>query len=328
MATRRAANKAVEREMALLVEVAGDPLSDGSRAALRIALESAHALVVTRAAEIVRAGEVGGMGHALRAAFDRLVPLRADGDPGCRAKVALLEALDAGAWADEEPFLGATRIVQREGGFPRPVDTATGVRARGVLALARQAWRDLPLLAAELLDDPEAPVRIAAADALRAHGARDAAGALLARLARDDDDPMVTIAAFAALLALAPDWAIDVARRGMRGGATVDRELASIALGESRRDDALDLLASWLEQSPLPADREVLLRAIGLHRTERALTILLARIADGTRADAIAAIEALAARRFDAGVAARAREAAHGKSDLLRLIESSLDHST
>jgi HEAT repeat protein len=213
------------------------------------------------------------------------------------------------------------------GGVRVPGDTASGVRARGVLALARQAWRDLPLLAAELLEDGEGPVRIAAADALGAHGSRDGAGALISRLARGDEDPMVVIAAFAALLALAPEWALDVARRGIRGGATVDRELTAIALGESRRDDALDLLVEWLERSVVPSDRETYLRAIGLHRTDRAATILLARIAEGSPDDARTAIEALAPRRFDPGMTARAREAAKGRDALLRLIDIHHDPS-
>lgn len=337
MAARRARGTSATRELAELSEAARDPGSVESVRAIERALGSASPGVIARAAEIARRAEIDGVGRALAAAFERLAPLGGRGDPRCIAKLALLEALDATAWTDEEPFLTASRLVQMEPAFPRAEDTATGVRARGVLALARQSWRDLPLIAAELLEDPEVPVRIAAADALAAHGARESAGPLIARLVRAsepdaEEDPMVIVAVLSALLRLAPEWALEYARRGLGHGRTIDRELAAIALGESRRDDALDLLARWLEEAPRAEERATYLRAIGLHRTERALAILLARLAEGGRTDAVAAIEALAARRFDPGVAERARDAVRARSgaddarELEPLLARALEH--
>lgn len=311
----------IERELAALeAAVATDQSS-----AVRHALRSTHARVLARAAEIARARSIDGLTPDLAEAFGKLVPRGAEGDPGCRAKLALLDALDALGWLDEESFLAATRMVQNEKAWGPPVDTATGVRARGVLALMRQGCRDLPLIAAEMLDDPQAPVRAAAADALGAHRSRDAAGALIAKLGRGDDDPTVTVACFAACLALVPEWTIPMLRRGHCGSRPVDRELASIALGTSRRDDALDLLIAWLSSAARASERETMLTAIGLHRTERALAVLLERVTSGPEADALAAIQGLRARRFDAGVLARARAAAQSRSEKVqRVLEEQL----
>jgi hypothetical protein len=57
-------------------------------------------------------------------------------------------------------------------------------------------------------------------------------------------------------------------------------------------------------------EREPILRGIGLHRSEGALALLLAVIAERAQADAATAIAALAPRRFEPGLVARVREAA------------------
>lgn len=322
MTARRARGTSIDRELAAL-EVDGEAQK---RAAIQVALRSTHARVVARAAELARSAEIDGVSTDLADAFRRLAPLGVEADPGCRAKLAVLDALDASGWLDEEPFLAATRFVQREKAWGPPTDTATGVRARGLLALTRQGYRDVPLLAAEMLDDPEAPVRAAAADALGAHRSRDAAGALIARLARGDDDPTVTVACFGACLALVPEWTIAMLRRGTCGARPVDREMASIALGSSRREDALDVLIAWLSGTVSASERETMLTAIGLHRTERALGVLLERLAEGPETDALAAIQGLRARRFDSGVLARARAAAEGRSEKVqRALSEQLD---
>jgi HEAT repeat protein len=318
MANRRTRITGTERELQALLASTSDLQTVASRDAIRRALTSTHALVVSRAAEIIRQHELEGLGGDIRDALDRFLTRGADVDPGCRAKLALLDALDASDWPDESPFIAATRIVQKEAAWGSPVDTAANVRARGVLGLARLRWRDLPLIAAELLLDPEEPVRVAAATALAAYGSRESAGALITQLGLPEEEPMVVIACVSALLELTPEWAIAILRRGVCGDRLIDRELASIALGESRRDDALELLIEWISRAILASHREWLLRAIGLHRSERALEFLLERITNGSREEAIATIHALAARRFDSGVIARVRRAASSQDSSIQ----------
>jgi len=70
-------------------------------------------------------------------------------DPGCRAKQAALEALDALDANVPETFLFAARYAQREPQRREPADTAVGLRSRATLALARWGEPDVPLLASE-----------------------------------------------------------------------------------------------------------------------------------------------------------------------------------
>jgi hypothetical protein len=109
--------------------------------------------------------------------------------------------------------------------------------------------------------------------------------------------------------------ALERLRRELFGADPDAREAAIVVLAQSSRDEALDLLLEHVETAPLPADRASALRALGLHRTDRALAIALQTIASGEPADAQATIAGLAARRFDPGLRTRVEEAARRNAD-------------
>jgi HEAT repeat protein len=317
MATKGKKKITFEEELALLSPAAAQPTSADGRARILAALASSRSLVVARAARIVKEHTLDGFVEALSAAFDRLLPSAADSanppvhasksDPGCHAKLGLIEALDQLETVNGAPFARAVRHVQQEGSS----DMAAPLRARAIGGLARLGHPDFQLFVARLLNDPWPPVRQAALESLAHRG--DGAGAALAlfKVELGDEDPLVTMAAMTALVTLAPEWALDVlgALLDRRDGDGGRRELAAVALGQSRREDALALLLDRLRQSVRAADREPLLRAIGLHRSERALAAMLAVVGDGQTAEATLAVEALAARRFEPGVAERVRAA-------------------
>lgn len=306
---RRRGRPTMEDEQGALAVVRDDPSVADARARLIAGLASARSIVVLQAASLVREHRIEGLEAELAAAFARLLEDPVKRDPGCHAKLAILEALDYLEVNDEDTFFLGARYVQKEPAWGPPVDTATSVRARSVLALARTGHPDLPLLAAEMLVDPEPPVRQAAADALAYRESRASAAPLLLKLVTGDADPMVTLAVMSALLATAPDWVLP--RLKERLDANDDTtELAALALGQSRRDDALALLLAALESCVRSRDRAVYLRAIGLHRSDRALEAMLAVIAADNATDARAAVLALGPRRFDPGVRERVTEAA------------------
>jgi hypothetical protein len=307
---QRGRSRSLEQEEEALAPVAADPSSETARQLLSAGLASKHALVVKRAATLVREHHVEALLPDLVEAFARLLVDPVKSDPGCHAKLALLEALDYLETDEQDTFLLGARHVQLEPAWGPPADTAAALRARGMAALARTGYTDLPLLAGELLADREPSVRAAAADALAHRDVRDGAGLVLLKLRAGDEDPMVTLALLGALLALAPDWALPRLDARLQGDDEGARELAALALGQSRRAEALALLLKALEACVLPAERATLLRAIGLHRSEPALHALLARIAEGAAPDARAAVQALAARRFEPGVPEKVREAA------------------
>jgi HEAT repeat protein len=294
----------------VLEATARDASSAEAHARLREALRTGPGLVAARAAKIVREHALEGFDDDLNAMFHRLLADPVKNDPGCLGKLAAIEALDFGSHDDAAIFLEATRTFQPEPAWGPPVDTAGGVRARGVLALARLAHPDLSFVAGGLLADPESPVRQAAAEALAANGDRSLAGALALRWRLEDDDPLVVLACMTGLLALAPEHALPRLRDALHGADDGARELAALALGSSTRPEALDMLLAHLEAAPRATERAPTLRALGLQRNDRALAVLLKIVETGTSQDAEAAVAALAARRFDAGVRERTYAAA------------------
>jgi hypothetical protein len=307
----------LEDEQQQLSEAAADPHAHLQR--VRDALASRRSRVAARAARLVKQHTLDGFEADLQAAFRRFREDPVKSDPSCNAKLAALEALDFGESMDEEIFLEAARLVQLEPAWGKPVDTAVGVRSRGLVALARIGWVELDLLAAELLGDQEPPVRHAALEALAHRGARSGAALALFKLRLGDEDPLVTLAAMNTLLQLAPDWGLRELRP-ILDGKDEERELAALALGQSRSEAALPLLLAALEGCVMSEERAPIYRGLGFHRSDAALEKLLEVIAGGSLPDAKQAIAALSVRRYDPGVVEKVRRAA-GREALAGAVE-------
>ena len=320
MATKDRRRASFEEEQAELSAVVANPRSDEARQRLLVALRSKRSLVVARAARLIKEHRLDGFVDELEVAFDRHMVDPVKSDPTCSAKIAAIEALDYCESDDAAPFVRAASHEQWEGGN----DTAAPMRARAVLALARLGYADFDLVAAQLLTDRTASVRQAALDALAYRGDRANAALALVKLRGGDEDPLVTLAAMTALLALAPARGLDELRGLLESDDGDKRELAAVALGQSRGDEALAILLDALERCMRAEERAPLLRGAGLHRSDRALDALLAVIAEYQEVDARAAIESLGARRFEPGVADRVRAAAarNDRADLSACVDS------
>jgi hypothetical protein len=313
----------LEEELEALGDVLRDPGSPSSQERMREALAHGRALAVARVASTIGARRLLGFEGDLERAFSRFLENPVKTDPGCRAKAAALEALDRLEHREAAPFVAGARYHQREPSWGSPNDTAGTVRARAIAALARIGHADFLLVAGALLGDPLPIVRRAAADALAHHGARDCAALVLLKLRLGDEDEQVLFGCIAALMALAPDRALGEIEPLLFGEDAARRELAAVALGDSGREDALDVLLASLDRTVSVVERVPLLRGVALHRSERAGAFLLERVATGSEAEARAALEALAARNFDPNLTEHVREAARAndRADL----ESTVD---
>lgn len=297
-------------------------LDDAGREHIREALRSPEYRAVARAATLVRESETlrphpetetsSRFTAELLDAFARFAREPARADPGCTAKLALLEALDFTHHPDPKPFLQASRMTQFEPVWRGTVDTAAGVRARAVLALANLGYDDILLVAATLLCDPEVGVRRAAVDAITHCGARAGAALLIMTAERTAEDPQVHLAAITGLLALAPDHGLPRLREMLDGPSLA---LAADVLGQSGRADALDALLEFVEHSAIARERAIAIQAIGPPRSDRAVEALLNLIAHGRATDAVAALQALATRRFDPRLRQRVLDATKTRSD-------------
>ncbi|MBS2025614.1 MAG: HEAT repeat domain-containing protein [Deltaproteobacteria bacterium] len=294
--------------------------------AIATALASAHSRVVAAAAELIKARQLSEYTAALQSAYARFLVDPVKRDPGCRAKLAILEALDFTESMSEDPFLSATSLQQLEAAWGPPVDTAAGCRGRAILALARIGHQDAVPLAGLLLADDLHLVRVAAADALGHSGVRAAAGVLLHKLETGDEEPEVVLACMSGALALVPELMLGRLAAQLADGSDEGKEVAALALGQSNRPDALRVLVDAAEATVMSSDRAVILRAMGLHRSDAALEALLKFIAGDNLADARAAVRALATRRFEAGVRQRVQHELRGRPELEReLAESFAD---
>jgi HEAT repeat protein len=287
-------------------------------------LKKSISFVAAKAAFVIRDRSLGGFEDELMAAFERFMKDPVKTDPGCRAKLAALEALDHLDSLDSGPFLTAIRTTQREPAWGGPTDTAGGLRARGALGLARQGHVDFMLLMADLLADPEAQVREAAAIAIAHHGDPAGAGLLQLKAHVGDPEPAVILACLSG--SLVPGCGVAKAAVILRGQDGDLHEVAALALGQSRREDALEELLSALSSEALPQRRSVLLRALGLHRSDRAVEALLRVIATGDEVDAKLAVDSLSVRSAEPGMVERIRAAAvrNPNFDLTAMIRGAL----
>lgn len=295
----------VEEELAELRTLAEDPRTPEALARFQSTIAGSTSHPVAKVARIIKDAALESLARPLAGAFERFMQNAVKSDPGCNAKLAIVEALDALGYDDPAPFERAREHVQLEGAWGPPVDTAAMLRAGAIRALAHSGHTDFLLMAGEMLADPEVPVRLAAAEALAHRGDRNGAALLLPAARRGDEDPVVHTAYLSGLLALAPGWGLPRLERLLAGTDASLTELAAIALGESGLEEALTLLLDYVEKTPLARDRIPAIRALGLHRSDRALEALATMLAEGSRTDAETVLKALAPRRFDARVRTR-----------------------
>lgn len=320
MASRK--RPSVEELVDRLEPAASAPEAPGSAELIEAGLGDKSWLVVAHAADIVAR-------HLLerhRAALVGVWPRFADGspktDPGCRAKLAALTALDRLELLDPEPFLPATRYRQLEPVFGGKVETAGPVRVRALSALLRMRYSDAALIAGELLAEGERDVRAGVAQALAYYGA-PGAEALLAHRLVADDEPAVLSECASGLLRLNTDYALSRLVLWLEQADVARREVASVALGQ--HEDARSVLAliEWLERCALEPDIELAVQALGLSRQPRAREFLLEQVAEGSRTRARAAVRALSVHRYDTQLHERARAAAQASAqdDLVELVD-------
>lgn len=304
----------VESIVERLDAVHADPTSTEADQLIRQALTHKHWMAVERAARIVGQHSLARYTPELIAIWNRFNDPGAKLDPGCRAKESALVALDSLEWFDPDPFLLAIRYVQMEPGFGGAIDTAGGVRQRALFALLRQHHSQALLYAGELLTDPLLEVRMGAADALYQYAAHTGTALLSARL-HQGDDPRVLLTCATALVEYEQDYALPLLERWLKDSRDDRRETAALALGQCKLEQAGDLLVRWSRSAEHSLDRELMLRALALHRGTQARTYLLEWIATADPVEARAAVSALAEHRYDAQLCERVQTAARNNPD-------------
>lgn len=311
-----------QQELAAIHALREAPRTPEAIAQLRKALADKSSFVVAAAAEVVAAAELTELLPLLSEAFARFMISPEKNDKGCKAKLALADALYRCESQDEKLFRTGLHHRQFEPIWGGRQDTAAELRGLCALALSHIGSPGVIEELAELLADPEPTARALCLRALGASGREESLPLLRYKLRIGDEVGEVLLECCAALLSLAPRRALPVLADLLEKGDEAASEAAALALGQSRREEALPLLQAFGERRPVP-ERRVALVAIAMLRSPAALTYLVELVSTAPLSLAMQAVRALAVHRYDAALLSRVREAAQKQGDaaLVRELE-------
>lgn len=228
-----------EEDLAKLARLGGGEKTDDALAQLRAGLRASSYLLAERAAVSARSLAARELADDLRSAYDRFFD---EEDKGCGAKKACIEALDALEESDETRLLRGARWVQMEAVFGGSVDVAGPLRAECLAGLVGIGCARAHEEAVRLLADNLPEVRLSAVRALGALAGRESALLLRFKAMVGDEEPGIVGECFSALMRLAPQDTMDFLRERMMAAPPPVALGAALALGESARPEALDLL--------------------------------------------------------------------------------------
>ena len=284
--------------------------------ALQLAMAKGHCRVVARAARLAEDALLYELVTPLKSAYTRFLEKPLKRDPSCHAKKAIARALVALDCDDVEFFLGALRYRQLEPVWGGTADTAADVRASCAMGLVSSSYSRALLELTTLLHDAEPAARIGAARAIACGNPREAELLLRAKTLAGDAEPQVLGACFTGLLAVEPEQSIGFVAEYLGHADDAVRELAALALGESRLDAALPpLKQAWDGVLVAETFRGSLLRAASAHRSEGATDWLLELVAEARAAVALDVLEALALYKHNAKLTQRLSEVLAERGD-------------
>ena len=291
-------SSAVEQMISQLAAVRANPSAPGAKETITRALENKIGYIAERAATI--AGELKlDVTPALVRAFDRFMRST---DQACGAKTAIAKALYELGSETPEIFIAGVKHIQQEPGFGGQVDVAAALRGVCALGLVRIAHRDAMLYVTDLLADPEPQARIVAARAC-AYSERDEAALLLRlKIRHGDREPEVLAECITAIMRLSPLKSMELVGECLDDPDEMIRDSAALALGESRRREALELLRDKSQHTSSTENRRPLMLAIAICRLPEAINYLISVIENETVATALAALEALKIYRSDENI--------------------------
>lgn len=320
-----AKKRALEETLKELHRLRADPGSEASQAELRRIVARDSSLAVAKAAAIVGDFTLGALVADLKAAFDRFFAEPARSDPGCAAKRAIVEALRRLDEGDLELYRRGSRHVQMEPVWGGQIDTAVELRGSSAMALAEHGGDDVLTDLADLLADPEPPVRISAAHAVSVHGRAAGIPLLHLKALAGDAEPRVVTECLLALLRLDAERSLPFVA-GFLDKSVGPAEAAAAALGESRLREAFPVLQGWLDRSAVRGLRRVALRAIASLRRDEAIELLLSLVADDPAPAAREALEALASVGRDDALGQRVRAVAESRPELAEAVTRAFGH--
>jgi HEAT repeat protein len=303
----------LDDKLAALRALRGQALTPEQEAEVRKRIGDRSNLVVAAAAALAGENALVEASKDLETAFDRFLVNPLKDDKLCRAKIAIVQALDRMGHEDADVFRCAASHVQHEPVWGGTEDSAPPLRAAAVVALARvEGSRSLSVLA-DALADPARDIRIAAASALGAIGTEGAGLLLRLKVRVGDQDPDVLSECLGGLLAADAGANLPLVAGFLEPSDPAACEAAALALGRSRLPEALEPLQEcWPRCHSRELSQRVLL-AIAILRRPAATDYLMELVASEEEPDAIAALSALRIFKGDPRLRERIAKIVHDR---------------
>jgi HEAT repeat protein len=255
------------------------------------ALASKSNLVAAKAARIAGDAQWTELTDELVAAFDRFLKRGSELDKGCVALNAFARALYNLDYDGGEFFLTGLRHVQMEPSWGGSSDTAIELRGVCAMALASTTYPNKLHELVNLLVDPEWQARAGAVRAIAAVGSDAAMLLLRFKALSGDKEPEVISDCFSGLLAVEGADALPLVQSYANGRNREVREAAILALGASRRADAVEWLVERFEGVAHLETRQCILLALATSRTDAAIEFLLGVIRHGSAQTSTIAVQ-------------------------------------
>ncbi|HTA46596.1 MAG TPA: hypothetical protein VK789_29330 [Bryobacteraceae bacterium] len=300
-------NDPVQSALARLDEI---PLrTPEGRKEMAKALAAKSNLVVAKAARLVGDAQWTELTDDLVAAFDRFVKRGAEADKGCAATMAVARALFNMDYDEPDLYLSGMRHVQMEPTYGGSVDTAAELRAVCAMGLANTRYPGKLRAFVDLLVDREWQARAGAARALATAGSEAALLLLRFKALTGDRDPEVIADCFSGLLsAEGADAVLFVSSFATSRGKEI-REVAILALGASRRADAIEWMKQRFGEIADAETRKCILLSLATARTDAAIEFLIDVIRNGSSMASQLAVAAMEINRGDRTIQGRVEEA-------------------
>lgn len=296
--------KVLEALLEELQSLKRQPVSEESRTVLQQNLQSKLGVVVAKAAEITADLGIESLATDLLIAFDRLTRNPVQVDPGCLAKVEIVDALRKLKQREYDLFVQGSRYEQWEPIWGGQEDRAGHLRGRCALALAELGYADALLVIGNMLADPTVEARMGAAQAVACYGSTYGIPLLRLRAIGGETSPQVLEVIFTSLLALCQPQtqAIEFIAKFLDSEIAEAPAVAAIALGDSRNSEAFQALQAWIARPTETENLRVAFAAMAAMRLPEAFDYLIDAIERGTDVESAIAFESLNIYRGDTAI--------------------------